>query len=144
MLFEKITGRFGTSLAGKTIAIWGLAFKPRTDDMRDAPSVALIQKLLGAGAAVQAFDPEARETARAKLGAKVKIVDNDYAALQGADALAIMTEWNEFRMPDFDRMKQCLKAPIIFDGRNLYEPAMMRAQGFEYFSIGRATVTGGK
>ncbi|MGH7143708.1 MAG: UDP-glucose dehydrogenase family protein [Planctomycetota bacterium] len=139
-LFEKITARFGADLTGRTLAVWGLAFKPNTDDVRDAPSIATIQKLVAAGARVQAFDPEARETARAKLPPAVAIVENDFDALQGADALVIFTEWPEFRGPNFERIKGLLKQPVIFDGRNLFGLEQMTAAGFEYFSVGRAAV----
>ncbi len=124
-------------LKGKRIAIWGLAFKPRTDDMREAPSVPLIHGILSAGATVQAYDPEAMTVARGIFGSKITYAENSYAALKGADALAIVTEWNEFREPDFDRMKKLLRSPIIFDGRNLYNPDQIRAHGFTYLSIGR-------
>jgi UDPglucose 6-dehydrogenase len=135
-LFDKLQHHFG-SLKGKRIAIWGLAFKPRTDDMREAPAVPLIRALLAAGAAVQAYDPEAMKVAKSLFGSKVTYADNSYAALAGADALAIVTEWNEFREPDFARMRKQLRNPIIFDGRNLYNPEQIRAQGFIYSSIGR-------
>jgi UDPglucose 6-dehydrogenase len=124
-------------LKGKRIAIWGLAFKPRTDDMREAPSVPLIHGILSAGAAVQAYDPEAMIVARGIFGSKITYADNSYTALKGADALAIVTEWNEFREPDFDRMKKLLRSPVIFDGRNLYNPEQIRAHGFTYLSMGR-------
>jgi len=135
-LFEKLQRHFDT-LKGKRIAVWGLSFKPRTDDMREAPSVPLIRALLGSGAAVQAYDPEAMKVGRAILGAKVTFAENSYAALTGADALVIVTEWNEFREPDFARMRKLLRSPVIFDGRNLYNPEQIRAQGFTYISIGR-------
>jgi UDPglucose 6-dehydrogenase len=135
-LFEKLQGHFG-SVKGKRIAVWGLAFKPRTDDMREAPSVPLIRALLGAGAAVQAYDPEAMKIARGILGSKVSFAENSYDALTGADALVIVTEWNEFREPDFARMRKLLRSPVIFDGRNLYNPEQIRAQGFTYVSMGR-------
>ena len=135
-LLEKVKAHFG-SLKGKRIAVWGLAFKPRTDDMREAPSVPLIQGLLAAGAHVQAYDPEAMKVARGIFGSKVTYADNSYAALTGADALVIVTEWNEFREPDFARMRKLLRNPVIFDGRNLYNSEQIRAQGFIYNSIGR-------
>jgi len=135
-LLSKMQSHFG-SLKGKRIAVWGLAFKPRTDDMREAPSVPLIQGMLAAGASVQAYDPEAMTVARGIFGSKVTFAENGYAALKGADGLALVTEWNEFREPDFERMKKLLAAPVIFDGRNLYDPDQMRAHGFTYFSIGR-------
>ena len=125
------------SLKGKRLAVWGLAFKPRTDDMREAPAVPLIHGILAAGASVQAYDPEAMTVARGIFGSKVTFAENSYAALKGADALAIVTEWNEFREPDFDRMKKLLTSPIIFDGRNLYNPESIRAHGFTYISMGR-------
>src|SRR5580765_976928 len=127
-LLTKVQAQFG-SLKGKQIAIWGLAFKPRTDDMREAPSVPLIQGLLAAGASVQVYDPEAMKVARGIFGSKITYAENSYAALTGADALVIVTEWNEFREPDFARMRKVLRNPIIFDGRNLYNPEQIRAHG---------------
>jgi len=138
VLAGKIRRHFG-SLSGKTIALWGLAFKANTDDLREAPSLSLIDDLTREGARVQAYDPAARHEAR-KLFEKngnVKIVDSAIDALEGADALAIVTEWQEFRSPDFAAIRQKLKTPAIFDGRNLYDPAAVRAQGIEYFPIGR-------
>ena len=138
VLAGKIQRRFGT-LSGKTIALWGLAFKANTDDLREAPSLTLIQDLTAAGASVHAYDPAAGGEA-GKLfekNEKVKIVDSAMEALDGADALAIVTEWQEFRSPDFAAIKGKLKTPAIFDGRNLYDPAAVRAQGLEYFPIGR-------
>jgi UDPglucose 6-dehydrogenase len=135
-LLTKLQSQFG-SLKGKQIALWGLAFKPRTDDMREAPSVPLIHGLLAAGASVQVYDPEAMKVARSIFGSKISYADNSYAALTGADALVIVTEWNEFREPDFARMRKLLRSPIIFDGRNLYSPEQIRAHGFTYISIGR-------
>ncbi|HEV8318143.1 MAG TPA: UDP-glucose/GDP-mannose dehydrogenase family protein [Vicinamibacterales bacterium] len=135
-LIAKMQAHFG-SLKGKTIAVWGLAFKPRTDDMREAPSIALIGALLEAGAKVQAFDPEAVKVARSILGSKVTYAAKSYDALKGADALAIITEWNEFRRPDFPRMRALMRSPVIFDGRNLFTPDQMKTHGFTYYSIGR-------
>jgi len=135
-LVAKMQAHFG-SLKGKTIAIWGLAFKPRTDDMREAPSIALITALLESGAKVQAFDPEAMKVARSLLGSKVTYSSKSYDALKGADALAIITEWNEFRRPDFPRMRTLMRSPVIFDGRNLFTPDQMKSHGFTYYSIGR-------
>jgi UDPglucose 6-dehydrogenase len=134
-LLTKMQTHMG-SLKGKRIAIWGLAFKPRTDDMREAPSVPLIHAIVAAGGTVQAYDPEALTVARGIFGSKITYAENGYAALKGADALAIVTEWNEFREPDFDRMKKLLRSPVIFDGRNLYDPEQIRAHGFTYLSIG--------
>jgi UDPglucose 6-dehydrogenase len=138
-LLRRLEQHFGGSagLKGKCIAVWGLSFKPRTDDMREAPSVPLIQGLLAAGATVQAYDPEAMKVARGILGSKITYAENSYAALTGADALVIVTEWSEFREPDFARIKKLLRNPVIFDGRNIYSPEHMRAHGFTYFSIGR-------
>jgi UDPglucose 6-dehydrogenase len=136
VLVEKIQKHFG-SLKGKTLAVWGLAFKPRTDDMREAPAITIINSLLKAGAKVQAYDPEATETARRVLGNKITYTKKSYDALTGADGLALVTEWNEFREPDYARMKKLMRQPVVFDGRNIYSPAQMKAQGFTYFSIGR-------
>jgi UDPglucose 6-dehydrogenase len=135
-LLGKLKKHF-TSLKGKRIAVWGLAFKPRTDDMREAPSVPLITGILEAGASVQAYDPEATAVAKRIFGSKITYAENSYAALTGADALVIVTEWNEFREPDYVRMRKLLRTPVIFDGRNLYNPEHIRAQGFTYISIGR-------
>jgi UDPglucose 6-dehydrogenase len=135
-LLKKMETHFG-SLKGKRIAIWGLAFKPKTDDMREAPAVPLIQGLLAAGASVHAYDPEAIAVAKRIFGSKVHFAENSYAALTGADALAIVTEWNEFREPDYGRMRKLMRSPAIFDGRNIYNPESMRSQGFQYFSMGR-------
>ena len=135
-LLGKVQKHFG-SLKGKRLAVWGLAFKPRTDDMREAPSVPLIRGFLEAGAAVQAYDPEAMQVARGIFGSKITYADNGYAALTGADALVIVTEWNEFREPDFARMRKLMRGAVIFDGRNLYKPDQIRAHGFTYTSIGR-------
>lgn len=143
VLAQKITKHFG-SLKGKTIAIWGLAFKPNTDDMREAPSLVLVESLLKAGCKVQAFDPIAHETAPHALKqqgtdlANFRLADSSYAALEGADALAIVTEWNEFRTPDFDKVKSLLKSPVVFDGRNVWKPESARKRGFTYFGMGRA------
>jgi UDPglucose 6-dehydrogenase len=135
-LFEKMESHFA-SLTGRTIALWGLAFKPRTDDMREAPAIVLIERLLAAGAAVQAYDPEAGETARRLFDSRIALAERSYDALNGADALAIVTEWNEFREPDFEKMRGLMRSPVIFDGRNIYSPEHMRSLGFTYFSIGR-------
>src|SRR5215203_473194 len=135
-LLQKLRAHF-RSLKGKRIAVWGLAFKPRTDDMREAPAVPLINGLLAEGAVVQAYDPEAMKVAREIFGSKVTFAENNYAALTGADALVLVTEWNEFREPDFERMRSLMKAPVIFDGRNIYKPEHIRTQGFTYHSIGR-------
>jgi UDPglucose 6-dehydrogenase len=137
VLFEKISRHFAGDLAGRTFAVWGLAFKPRTDDMREAPAVPLIEGILAAGASVEVYDPEAMKVARTLFGERITYAESGYAALKGADALVIATEWNEFREPDFARMRKLLRNPVIFDGRNLYKPEQIRAQGFTYVSIGR-------
>jgi UDPglucose 6-dehydrogenase len=135
---KKIEEYFGGKLEGRTIAVWGLAFKPRTDDVREAPALTLIECLLAAGAKVQVHDPEALANVQRIFGDNLTYCEQAYNALQGADALAIMTEWKEFVRPDFARMRGLMRAPVIFDGRNLYDPAQMKAAGFTYFSIGRA------
>ena len=136
VLVDKIVKHFG-DVKGKTIALWGLAFKPRTDDMREAPAITIVEKLLAMGASIRAYDPEAMDTARRVLGDRITYCAHSYDALQGADALAVVTEWNEFREPDFKKIKQLLKSPVVFDGRNIYSPEMMRGLGFQYLSIGR-------
>jgi UDPglucose 6-dehydrogenase len=135
-LLAKMQAYFG-SLKGKTIAVWGLAFKPRTDDMREAPAIVIIEGLLAQGAAVRAYDPEATQTAKRLFGDRITFCDKSYDALTGADALAVVTEWNTFREPDFDRIRERLRSPVVFDGRNIYSPEHMRALGFTYFSMGR-------
>jgi UDPglucose 6-dehydrogenase len=139
VLFKKITAKFGENLKGKRFALWGLAFKPNTDDMREAPSRVLIEGLWQRGATVAAYDPVAMDETRRIYGNKpgLALCANAMQALSGADALVIVTEWKEFRSPDFAAMKQALKTPLIFDGRNLYEPQAVRADGFEYCPIGR-------
>jgi UDPglucose 6-dehydrogenase len=135
-LVDKIE-KFFPSLSGRTVGIWGLAFKPRTDDMREAPAIPIIERLLAGGAAVKAYDPAASPVARGIFGSRITYCDRSYDALSGADALAVVTEWNEFREPDFTKMRSLMKAPVVFDGRNIYSPEQMRALGFTYFSIGR-------
>ena len=139
LLFEKIRSYFGGNLNGKTIALWGLAFKPNTDDMRDAPSRVLMEALWANGASVRAFDPVAMSEAQRLYGERpdLTLCDSPDSALQDADGLAIVTEWNVFRSPDFAKIKATLSHPAIFDGRNLYDPARMAAEGFDYYSIGR-------
>jgi UDPglucose 6-dehydrogenase len=138
ILVNKVKRHFGRDLTGLTFAVWGLAFKPRTDDMRDAPSISVIEALLAAGAAVHAFDPEAVKEAKKVFGERIRYAARNYEALAGAAALLVLTEWNEFRRPDFTRIKKMLKSPIIFDGRNVYDPADLRKLGFKYYSVGRA------
>ncbi|MFQ5446748.1 MAG: UDP-glucose dehydrogenase family protein [Saprospiraceae bacterium] len=140
-LTEKIKAYFDGGLKGKTIAIWGLAFKPNTDDIREAPALYLIQDLLDAGAAVKAYDPEAMPNVQTQFDGKIAFAQDQYETLIEADALAIVTEWSVFRTPSFEVMKQLLKSPVIFDGRNLYDVDNMRERGFYYESIGRNTVT---
>jgi UDPglucose 6-dehydrogenase len=135
-MFAKMQSHFGT-LKGRTIGVWGLAFKPKTDDMREAPAIPLISALVDAGARVQAYDPEALKVARGIFGTKVHYVTKGYDALKAADALAIVTEWNEFRRPDFGRMRKLMRSPVVFDGRNLFTPDQMKGNGFTYYSIGR-------
>ena len=135
-LFDKMADDMG-SVDGRRIAVWGLSFKPRTDDMREAPSITVIEALLAAGADVAAYDPQANESARRIFASRITLASDGYEALEGADALAILTEWNEFREPDFARMRELMRAPVVFDGRNLFDPAEMRALGFRYHSIGR-------
>jgi UDPglucose 6-dehydrogenase len=135
-LVEKMRRHF-TDLSGKTIALWGLAFKPRTDDMREAPAISIIEGLLAAGAEVRAYDPAASSVAKKIFDGRIVLCDRSYDALTEADALAIVTEWNEFREPDFEKMRVLMRAPVVFDGRNIYSPDHMRALGFTYFSIGR-------
>jgi UDPglucose 6-dehydrogenase len=135
-LVDKMEAHF-PDLAGRTIAIWGLAFKPRTDDMREAPAIPIIERLLARGVKVKAYDPAAAPVARGIFGDRIVLCEKSYDALSGADALAVVTEWNEFREPDFAKMRSLMKAPVVFDGRNIYSPEHMRALGFTYFSIGR-------
>lgn len=140
LLVEKVRLHFGEQLRGRKFAVWGLAFKPRTDDIREAPALVIVESLLSAGAEVAVHDPEALGRAREVFGERVSYHRVNYDALAGADALLIVTEWNEFRRPDFGRMRQLMKTPVIFDGRNLYEPAVMRQEGFTYYPIGRTPV----
>lgn len=140
LLVEKVFGCFGKDLHGYKFAVWGLAFKPRTDDMREAPSLVVIEALLTAGAEIAAHDPEALSQAQKIFGERISYHRANYDTLTDADALLILTEWNEFRRPDFSRMRALMKTPIIFDGRNLYEPAEMRQEGFTYYPIGRPAV----
>ena len=145
VLAKKVIARFGENLQGKRFALWGLAFKPNTDDMREAPALEVIAELTRRGAHVCAYDPVAMDEAKHLLGsnANVSYADSPMQALDGADALVIVTEWKEFRSPDFGAIKAKLKTPAIFDGRNLYDPALVRAAGFEYSPIGRPDLSGG-
>ena len=139
VLFQRMQSHFG-DLKGKTIAMWGLAFKPRTDDVREAPALELIEKIVQAGAKVRAYDPVAMETAKSATRAPFESARDAWDAVKGADALAIVTEWNEFRTPDLLQLKSALKQPVIFDGRNILDPAKTAAAGFKYYCIGRQTV----
>jgi UDPglucose 6-dehydrogenase len=137
VLFAKITAHFGMKLQGKTLAVWGLAFKPRTDDIREAPALTLIDSLLAAGVKVRVHDPEAMPNVRQLYGDKLYYADRPYGALEGADGLVIVTEWAEFRNPDFEEMRRLLNEHVVFDGRNIYDPRHMEALGFTYYGIGR-------
>jgi UDPglucose 6-dehydrogenase len=139
VLYAKIRKHYGDALKEKTLAVWGLAFKPRTDDIREAPALVLIDALLAAGVNVRAHDPEATANVRARYGDKITYCDRPYGALEGADGLAIVTEWQEFRNPDFELMRRLLRERVIFDGRNLYELKTVANAGFQYYSIGRRT-----
>ncbi len=145
VLGAKIVRRFGEDLSGKRFAVWGLAFKPNTDDMREAPALELLRDLLLRGASITTYDPVAMHEARRILGdhPRVTYADNPMHAIEGAEALVIVTEWKEFRSPDFARLKQQLTTPAIFDGRNLYDPVMVRQMGFEYYPMGRPELTRG-
>jgi UDPglucose 6-dehydrogenase len=136
-LVTRIKKHFGNDLKGRVFGIWGLAFKPNTDDMREAPAITIIDELMKAGATVRAFDPVATENARKIIGEKVTYCSSAYEVTENADALVLVTEWNEFRHPDFEQIKKELKSPVVFDGRNVYNPEQLRKQGFTYYGIGR-------
>jgi UDPglucose 6-dehydrogenase len=137
LLVDKVKRHFGANLSGLTFAVWGLAFKPRTDDMRDAPAITVIEALIAAGARVCAYDPEATQEAKKLFGERISYAGRNYDALDGAAALLVLTEWNEFRRPDFARIRRLLQRPVIFDGRNIYDPGDLAKLGFTYYSIGR-------
>jgi UDPglucose 6-dehydrogenase len=139
VLLEKLKDNLGPDLAGKRVGVWGLAFKAETDDMRESPAIPLIQGIIAAGATVQAHDPKAMDSARSIFGSLRGLVfaADPYSAVEGADALVIVTEWLVYRNPDFERLKNALKRPLVIDGRNLFDPARLHADGFEYHSIGR-------
>ena len=137
LIVKKMLRHFNNQIQQKVITLWGLSFKPQTDDIREAPSIVIISSLLEHGAKIRAHDPIANSQVKARFGGKVEFFANNYEALKGADALAVITEWNEFRRPDFDRMKSLMKRPVIFDGRNIYDPKLMKEKGFVYFGIGR-------
>jgi UDPglucose 6-dehydrogenase len=138
--FGRIEAHFGGELRGKKIAVWGLSFKPNTDDMREAPAVEIINRLLNAGARVSAHDPAALTEARKRWGDRIEYCEHNYDALDQADALMVITEWNIFRRPDFDRMKALMREPVIFDGRNIYEPSRLAEKGFRYYGVGKHNV----
>jgi UDPglucose 6-dehydrogenase len=137
IFIKKILAKFGEDLTGKTFAIWGLAFKPKTNDMREAPATTVIEALLSRGAKVTAFDPKAMESAKGIFGSKISYAKNAYEALKKADCLLLLTEWNEFRNPDFDKIKSILKTPIIIDGRNQYDKKALKSIGIEYICMGK-------
>ncbi|MEO0528991.1 MAG: UDP binding domain-containing protein, partial [Planctomycetota bacterium] len=143
VLFDKVKYHFGGDLAAKKIAVWGLAFKPETDDIREAPALVLIRQLQEAGATVTAHDPEAMPNVKAETEG-VEFCDNAMDALNGANALCICTDWKAYHQPDFAEMYQLLAEPVVFDGRNLYDPERMKARGYSYHSIGRVAVDGRK
>jgi len=142
VIVDKILNHFKSTassnlLAGKIIGVWGLSFKPRTDDMREAPSITIINRLLHAGANIRAHDPEAMDEAKKVFGSKIEYIQDNYEVVNGVDALVVITEWNEFRRPNFEKVKSLMKTPVIFDGRNIYDPHEMRSMGFTYYGIGR-------
>ena len=143
IVFPWFNEEFGDDWSALRVALWGLAFKPRTDDVREAPALSIATTLVERGATVTAFDPAAMDTTRAELGDTIHYADNQYDALDNADVLLVATEWNEFRSPDFTAIKEQLKRPLIFDGRNIYDLGHMRNQGFTYYSVGRPVVRGG-
>jgi UDPglucose 6-dehydrogenase len=139
IIVDRVKRHFKTKLKGTVLTIWGLSFKPNTDDIREAPSLQIINALLKEGAVLRVHDPEAMQQAKSVLGSTVKYFDNNYDALKGSSGLIVITEWSEFRRPDFGRIKSLMKSPVVFDGRNIYEPARLRGEGFVYYGIGRGT-----
>ncbi|MBI4620752.1 MAG: UDP-glucose/GDP-mannose dehydrogenase family protein [Desulfobacterales bacterium] len=137
MLAQKILNHFGGNLKGRVIGVWGLSFKPNTDDVRDAPSIAIINRLLEVGARIKAYDPAAMFEAKKELGDRIEYSKKSYDALEGADALVLITEWNEFREPDFERILKLMNTPIVFDGRNIFNPRKLQDMGFTYYGVGR-------
>jgi UDPglucose 6-dehydrogenase len=135
-LVDKAVKHFG-SLAGKTFGVWGLAFKPKTDDMREAPAITVVEGLVGGGAKVKAHDPVAREVASRLFQGRVELADEPYAAAEGSDGLFLVTEWSEFRNPDLERLRRAMRTPVLFDGRNVWDAQKVRAAGFTYYGIGR-------
>ena len=141
LLANRIIEFFGPDLTGKVIGIWGLAFKPRTTDIREAPSVSVINRLLAAGASIRAHDPKAMGEGEKVFGDRITLLEDNYEVLRGADALVVVTEWSEFRRPNFEKMKLLMRVPVIFDGRNIYNPRTLKIYGFQYFGIGRGGVS---
>ena len=137
IFIDKILKRFGDDLTDKTFALWGLAFKPKTNDMREAPSITIINALLSKGAKIKAYDPKAYDSAKIIFGEKIEYGESSYSILKEAEALLLLTEWNEFRTPDFDKIKSELKNPVIFDGRNQYDEKLLESLGFEYYQVGK-------
>jgi UDPglucose 6-dehydrogenase len=137
----RVIDRLGGALAGKRVAIWGLAFKPETDDIREAPALDVIAQLRAAGAVVSAYDPIAADNVRALLGDAIEFADDPYAAAEGADAILLITEWHQLRQPDFGRLRKLVRTPLLFDGRNVWDPVAARAAGFEYIGIGRPVLS---
>ena len=140
LFFNKILNHYNGNIKGKHFGMWGLAFKPNTDDVREAPALALIKKVVDAGAKIRAFDPEAIETTKAQIGKMIEYSNSSYDAIKNSDALIIVTEWNEFRNPDLEKVRSLLKEPVIFDGRNLYDLETMRQKKFTYYSVGREII----
>jgi UDPglucose 6-dehydrogenase len=136
--FQKVQKHFKGELRDKRLAIWGLSFKPRTNDMRDAPAIKIIESLLANGASVAAYDPEAMDEGKRIFGNRIQLTSNNYSCIEGADALLLVTEWQAFRNPNFERMKTVMRHPVIFDGRNIFDPAQLRQLGFTYYSVGRS------
>ena len=137
VIVEKLKKHYRNDLKGRVVTIWGLAFKPNTDDVREAPALTIIEALLKEGVELRVHDPEAMEEMKKRIGNSVRFFNNNYDALKGSEALLLVTEWNEFRRPDFDRIKSLMKTPVVFDGRNIYDPKIMREKGFVYYGIGR-------
>ena len=137
LFVKKITDKFGKDLSGKTFGVWGLAFKPKTNDMREAPAITVINELLKMGAKIKAYDPKAMDTAKFYFDSDIEYSSSAYDAVENTDALLLLTEWNEFRRPDFEKIKLLMKSKIIFDGRNQFDSPRLKEKGFEYFQIGR-------
>jgi UDPglucose 6-dehydrogenase len=138
LFVQKVRKHFKGELRGKRFGVWGLSFKPRTNDMRDAPAVKIVESLLAEGASIVAYDPEAMEEAKKIFGSRIQLAANNYGCVENADALLIVTEWQAFRNPNFERMKTMMRQPVIFDGRNIYDPVTLRQSGFTYYSVGRS------